>query len=309
MSGWSTTLPRQLDQVSDAFGITEVRNPGFLESARQTGFVWTVQAGVVCLAMNRKYVGIARDNPDVVALIVPPALAGREIVEGKALVVCEKADQLYHHLHLTQLAAPEVDDVEIDATALIDASAVLRGRVRIGAGARVGPRVVINGPVEIGADVRIDAGAVVGCEGLYAKIILGVRRHVPHFGGVTIGEGAFIHAGAVIVRSAVSGEATRIGKGAHVGILSNIGHDVQVGEAATISSNVVIAGRATVGARAWIGASATVSNMVAIGDGAEVRLGAVVIQDVAAEGDVSGNFALAHGKNMKRFLKDNRNEP
>lgn len=309
MSGWSTTLPRQLDQVSEAFGITEIRKPDLLEQARQTGFVWTSQPGVVCLAMNRKYVAIARDNPDVVAIIIPPALIGREAVDGKALIVCEKADQLYHHLHLDQLPETERDDVEIDETAFVDASAVLRGRVRIGPRVRVGPRVVINGPAEIACDVRIDAAAVVGCEGLYAKSILGVRRHVPHFGGVAVGEGAFIHAGAVIVRSAISGEATRIGKGAHIGILSNIGHDVQVGEAATISSNVVIAGRATIGARAWIGASATVSNMVEIGDGAEVRIGAVVIQDVPAGGDVSGNFALAHGRNMKRFLKENRGEP
>jgi len=309
MSGWSTTLPRQLDQVSEAFGIAEIRSPGMLESVRQTGFVWTARPGVVCLAVNRKYIAIARDNPDVVAIITPPALAARETVEGKAMVVCDKADQLYHHLHLNQLPEPERDDIEVDDTAFIDASAVLRGRVRIGSGAHVGPRVVINGPVEIGRDVRIDAGAIVGCEGLYAKVILGVRRHVPHFGGVIVGDGAFIHAGAVIVRSAVSGEATRIGKHAHVGILGNIGHDVQVGEAATISSNVVIAGRATIGARTWIGASATVSNMVVIGDGAEVRLGAVVIQDVPAGGDVSGNFALPHGRNMKRFLKDNRDEP
>ncbi|MGQ4660272.1 DapH/DapD/GlmU-related protein [Lysobacter sp. F6437] len=309
MSSWSTPLARLLEQVSVAFGISEIRDPEVLGLARQTGFVWTAQAGIVCLAMNREYLATARDNPDVVAIILPPALAGRETVAGKALIACEKADQLYHHLHLGQVVEPQVDAREVDVTAFIDASAVLRGDVRVGPGAHIGPRVVINGPVEIGRDVRVDAGAVVGCEGLYAKTILGVRQHVPHFGGVSIGEGAFIHAGAVIVRSAVRGEATRIGKDAHIGILSNIGHDVQVGEAATVSSNVVIAGRATVGARAWIGASATVSNMVVVGEGSEVRLGAVVIQDVPAKGDVSGNFALPHGRNMKRFLKENRDEP
>jgi UDP-3-O-[3-hydroxymyristoyl] glucosamine N-acyltransferase len=296
-----------LDPIREAFGIVEIRRPERLQAARQTGFVWTAREGVVCLAMNRRYFDLARANGAVAAIIIPPALAPREDARDQTVIVCEKADQLYHHLHQQQSREEGPDCFDIDPEAHVDPSAVLRGRVSIGAGARIGPRVVITGPAAIGREVRIDSGAIIGCEGLYAKQILGVRHHITHLGGVDVGDGAFIHAGAVIVRSAVLGEATRIGARAHVGILSNIGHDVQVGEAATISSNVVIAGRASVGARAWIGASATVSNMVEIGRDAEVRLGAVAIQDVPAGADVSGNFALPHARNMKRFLKDSRN--
>lgn len=309
MSCWLPNLPQTLDQITDAFGISDIRRPERLQAVRQTGFVWTAREGVVCLATNRRYLDTARDNPGVVAIIVPPSLAAREDAAERAVIVCDKADQLYHHLHRLQPEDTPVDRIELDPGASIDPSAVLRGDVCVGAGARIGARVVINGPATIGRDVRVDAGAILGCEGLYAKRVLGVRQHMPHFGGVEIGEGAFIHAGAVIVRSAIRGECTRIGARAHIGILSNIGHDAQVGEEATISSNVVLAGRAIIGPRVWIGASATVSNMVQIGADAEVRLGAVVVQDVPVGGDVSGNFALAHGRNMKRFLKDSRNEP
>ena len=90
--------------------------------------------------------------------------------------------------------------------------------------------------------------------------------------------------------------------------MCNVGHDVEIGEEASISSNVVIAGRARIGKRTWIGASATISNMVRIGDDAEVRIGAVVIQDVADGGDVSGNFARKHAGNIKRYLKEVRDE-
>lgn len=308
MSGWSTAVPQLFEQAADAFGIIELRHPERLAAVRQTGFVWTARAGVVCLAMNRGYLRIARQNPDVVAVIVPPALAARETLEGAALIACEKADELYHHLHMTQLVDADADDIQVDANAVVDPSAVLRGRVRVAAEARIGPRVVISGPVEIGRGVRVDPGAVVGCDGLYAKRILGVRQAMPHFGGVLLDEGVHVHAGAVVARSAIRGEVTRIAKAAHVGILSNVGHDVQVGESATISSNVVIAGRATIGARAWIGASATISNMVSIGNDAEVRLGSVVIQDVPAGSDVSGNFASTHARNMKRYLRESRNE-
>lgn len=306
MSGWSEKLRQVLERGRDDFGIGEIRNAGRLDDARQTGFVWTRQPGVVCLAANRAWFTQARDNPDVVAIIAPSAVASRERAEDKTVVVCEQADQLYHFLHATQPAATAEDALDIDSTASIDPSAVLRGAVRVEAGVRIGPRAVISGPVVIRHDARIDAGAIIGCEGLYAKLVLGSRLHMPHYGGIEIGAGAFIHAGAVIVRSAVKGEATRIGERAHVGVMTNVGHDVEIGEAATISSNCVLAGRARVGARAWIGASVSVSNMVEIGDDADIRIGAVVIRDVPAKGEVSGNFAMAHARNMKRFLKDGR---
>ena len=307
MTAWEGGLANALVAARGAFGIGEADAGAWqaLGQARQTGFVWTRQRGVVCLAADKRYLAIALDNSSVVAVIVPRALAGSD-PRGRALIVAERPEELYHHLHATQRFAGSAAEPQVDPAAMVDASAVLRGDVRIGPGSSIGPRVVIDGPVRIGANVRIEAGAIVGCDGLYAKNVAGERMHIPHFGGVDVADDAYIHAGAVIVRSAVRGEATRIGRGAHVGVLSNIGHDVEVGEDATISSNVVVAGRARIGARAWIGASAVISNMLRIGDGAEVRIGAVVIQDVPDGGDVSGNFARGHAGNMKRYLKELR---
>lgn len=307
MSHPPLNVQRALDDASDRFAI-QVRHPAALEGARQTGFVWTRQPGVVCLAMSRDYLGQAQQNPDVRAIVVPPAVAGHCVDQTKTLIVCDRADELFHHLHLSQAPCADTaqDRLEIDDTADVDASALLRGHVRIGAGARIGPGVVISGPASVGRDASIEARAVIGCDGLYAKTVLGVRRHMPHFGGVEIGDSSRILAGAVVVRSAIHGEVTRVGAGACVGVLSNIGHDTTIGDGATISSNVVVAGRSTVGAHAWIGASATISNMVDIGERAEVRLGAVVLQDVPPGGDVSGNFARSHAANMRRFLEDIR---
>lgn len=309
MMAWDGGLAGELAAAKDAFGIREPDEAArqALALARQTGFVWTRQQGVVCLAADRRYLAMALDNPSVVAVVVPTAFAGID-PQGRAVIVAERSDELYHHLHATQRFAESGAAPDIDPSASVDPSAVLRGEVRVGAGTSIGPRVVLDGPVRIGANVRIEAGAILGCDGLYAKQVAGKRLHMPHFGGVDVADDAFVHAGAVVVRSAIRGEATRIGRGAHVGVMSNIGHDVDVGDDATISSNVVVAGRARIGARAWIGASAAISNMVSIGDGAEVRIGAVVIRDVPAGGDVSGNFARGHAGNMKRYLKESRDE-
>ena len=127
MSGWSEKLRQVLERGRDDFGVSEVRNPGRLDAAQQTGFVWTRQPGVVCLAANRAWFAQARDNPDMVAIIAPPAVADREQAADKAVIVCEQADQLYHFLHATQPAATAEDALDIDSTASIDPSAVAPG--------------------------------------------------------------------------------------------------------------------------------------------------------------------------------------
>lgn len=302
-AGWRDGLHDVVESLGEAFGPLEVRNAGALEGVRQTGFVWTRQPGVVCLATNRGYFAQAAVNPCARAIVAPLTAISGEIPRDKAIIISDRAEELYLHLHATQ--SPDIGDDawEIDESALVDATAILRGRVRIEAGARIGPRAVVSGPATVRRGACIDAGAIVGCEGLYAKTVQGERVHMPHFGGVEIGERAYIHAGAVIVRSAIRGESTRIGKAAHVGVMANVGHDAEVGEAATLSSHCIIAGRARIGAHAWVGASATISNAIRVGDHARVRLGAVVIRDVPERGDVSGNFAVEHARTLRNHLK------
>lgn len=297
-----TGLGDLLAQPGGEFAILEVRNADALAEVRQTGFAWTRQEGVVCLAMNRDYFAQAAANPCARAIIAPTAAACDAIPRDKAVVICDHAEELYLHLHATQLPDVREDATDIDSSAVVDATAVLRGQVRIEAGVRVGPRAVISGPAVLRRGACIDSGAILGCEGLYAKQIRGERVHIPHFGGIEIGEQAYIHAGAVVARSAIRGEATRIAKGAHVGIMANVGHDAEIGEAATLSSHCVIAGRAQIGAHAWIGASATISNGIRVGEHARVRLGAVVIRNVPARGDVSGNFAVEHARTLRNHL-------
>jgi UDP-3-O-[3-hydroxymyristoyl] glucosamine N-acyltransferase len=296
-------LRDQLAQVGDTAGVFEVHNSQVLDEARQTGFAWTRQPGVVCLAMNRDYFAQAAANPCACAIIAPAAAVGNEAPQGKALIIGDRAEELYLHLHAAQLPDHDGDLPEIDDSASVDTTAVLRGCVRIEAGVRIGPRAVISGPAIVRNGAHIDAGAIVGCEGLYAKTVRGTRVHMPHFGGVEIGERAYIHAGAVIARSAIRGEVTRIGNDAHIGVMANVGHDAEIGEAATLSSHCVIAGRARIGAHAWVGASATISNAVRVGDHARVRLGAVVVRDVPERGDVSGNFAVEHARTLRHYLK------
>jgi UDP-3-O-[3-hydroxymyristoyl] glucosamine N-acyltransferase len=303
--GWETAPLEFLEKAADEFDIAELRNEAAVGRVRQTGFAHTRRDGVICLAMNREYLAQAIDNPCICAIIAPPAVVGAEgVPTDKALVVTPRAEELYLYLHAEQRPDPEENVLDIHPSAIVDASAMLRGRVQVGARVSIGPRVVITGPATVGAGACLDAGVIVGCDGLYAKTVRGRRLHIPHFGGVDIGEDAYLHAGAIVARSALRNEVTRIGRAAHLGIMANVGHDSEIGDAATLSSHCVIAGRARIGAKAWIGASAVVSNAVRVGEGARVRLGAMVIRDVPGGASVSGNFAVDHARTLRRYIED-----
>lgn len=305
---WEPSPRENLSTHAEVLGISEIRTPQALELARQTGFVWTRQAGVVCQAANRQYLELALANPDVIAVVTKPGVVshGDDLPGHRCLVVCDDPEQVYLRLHIDMKPKADSASPRIDPSARVDPSAILIGDVVVEADATIGPRVVATGPIRIGAGAHIEAGALLGCEGLFAKTVAGRRVHIPHHGGVDIGDRSYIHSGAVIVRSAIAGENTIIGEESHIGIMANIGHDAMVGARTSISSHVVIAGRARIGEDAWIGASAVVSNEVVVGAGARVRIGAVVVRNVPPDGDVSGNFARSHTLAMKAYLRESQ---
>ena len=97
-----------------------------------------------------------------------------------------------------------------------------------------------------------------------------------------------------------------IGDHAIVGIASTIGHEAHLERNCVVSGNCVIARRARIGEGAWIGTSATVREYVRIGARASVKAGSVVIEDVAEEAEVSGNFAGPHRKRLLQYLRDKK---
>jgi UDP-3-O-[3-hydroxymyristoyl] glucosamine N-acyltransferase len=293
--------------------VSEMRDGSIslLEIVSQTGTVWSTAPGTVCQASSANYLAAALENDNVVAVIADARLAkvhGRSI--AKPIIFSHAPEQLFLRAHLTRLhegrAIPDFASGRGDKTDICD-SAVLKGPIALADRVRIGPNATIIGPAVIGEDVSIEANVVVGATGLYAKNIDGRLTNMPHFGGVRIDAGAAILSGAVVVKSAYFGSWTTIGSHAHIGVQSNLGHDVTVGPRTRISSNVVISGRARIGADCWIGASTCIANGLSIENRASVKIGSVVIANVAAEQAVSGNFALDHRRNLlrhARILKD-----
>jgi carbonic anhydrase/acetyltransferase-like protein (isoleucine patch superfamily) len=119
----------------------------------------------------------------------------------------------------------------IDPEAYVHPDAVLIGDVRIAARASVWPGAVLRGDssyIEVGEETSIQDGTVVHCSDGNPTVV--GRRctvgHNVHLEGCTIGDGALIGSGSVVLNFAT------------------VGDDALVGAGAVVSNNVVVPARA-----------------------------------------------------------------
>jgi carbonic anhydrase/acetyltransferase-like protein (isoleucine patch superfamily) len=118
-----------------------------------------------------------------------------------------------------------VPDIHPDAYVHPDATVI--GNVTLGAGASVWPGAVLRGDsdrIVVGARTSIQDGTVVHCSyGEPTLIGAGcVVGHVVHLEGCTVGDGALIGSGSVVLNRAV------VGAGALVGANAVVANDVVV---------------------------------------------------------------------------------
>ena len=104
----------------------------------------------------------------------------------------------------------------------------------------------------------------------------------------TIGGGADVAGGVVVLAGAVVSVDVRLGPHSQVHYGATIGHDTVLGRCATVLPGANVAGAVGIGEAATIGSGAVVLQGLTIGDGATVGAGAVVTRDVAPGTTVVG---------------------
>ncbi|EMP55934.1 pilin glycosylation protein [Marinobacter santoriniensis NKSG1] len=164
------------------------------------------------------------------------------------------------------------------------------------------PNLLSNGPWKVLGDTRelmtnlaeFD-GLVVGIgnnairankQALFANMNINIVSIVHP--SATVSVHAVIGAGTVIFANAAVNTCAVIGEGVIVNTGAVIEHDCWVGNFSHISPNAVLAGGAKLQKKAWLGACASVRQLLEIGEGAVVGMGAVVTKDVAAGTIVAG---------------------
>ncbi|WP_422420014.1 DapH/DapD/GlmU-related protein [Pseudomonas sp. GZD-222] len=259
---------------------------------------------VYCQALH--YLQKAAKNPHISAVVCPPALAVELADTGKAIIIADDPRHTFFELYLRLKVSGDIlpqMDFGIGEDCRIHPSAVVSPKTKLGNRVVIGAHSVIEDYCELGDDVEIAANVVIGAEGLLTlRQADGRLLRVSHAGGVTISEGCQVLSGAVIAKSLFR-RFTFIGPHSQVGIMTNIGHGAHVGKACVVSGNSVIAGRSRLEDRVWVGTSASVAQGLVVGEGAQIKMGAVVVADVPPGAVMSGNFAVNHRVNMARYLK------
>lgn len=300
-----------IESAAADFRLVNIHAPQWLERIKQTAFCWTTSPGAICLAINKKYFQQAYDNHNVVAIVAPPSAVLKQGPE-KSIVVVEKAADFFYYLHNQAMhkISGHPDNFftpRIAKSATIAETAIIGKHVAVGENVSIGHGCIILDHTVIGSDTVVGPKCTIGVDGFFSKRINGRKEHLKHFGGIRIGSNCLLHSGITISRSVNYGEYTEIKDSVHIGHKSVIGHDCSIGQGTDISVMAIIAGRVTIGKDCWIGAKTSISNACQIAEGASVRIGSVVITDVPANAEVSGNFAVAHQRNLSRFLKERKN--
>ncbi len=283
-------------RLSDYFGPDEIIRDGFFFDL---GHADSSLAGTMAYCESVHYLEVANANPNVSCVLVKPELVAKAW-SGKAVVALVNPRNAFYRLHERLDSSPRPDGT------IIHPSATISPKAKIGKGVIISERVVIGSDIEVGDGTFIDAGAILGAEGILYVKEGGDNFRIRHRGGVNVGCHATILANAVVVRAIHPGQPTVVGDNAIVGIASTIGHEAILERNCVISGNCVIARRAWIGEGAWIGTSAMVREYVRIGARASVKAGSVVIEDVPECAEVSGNFAVPHGRRLLQFLRDKK---
>jgi UDP-3-O-[3-hydroxymyristoyl] glucosamine N-acyltransferase len=181
----------------------------------------------------------------------------------------------------------------------IHPTAVVSPKSWIGDRVEIAPHAVIEAYSAVDRDSFIGPGAIVGAEGLQVFATGEGATFVRHAGGVRVGRSVVLLANAVISK-AVRPIFTEIGEYCSISLLTGIGHESRLGARCSLASNVVVGGSVTMKDDVWVGPSACIKDGVSIGARARILLGSVVVKDVADGEVLSGNFAIAHHRNLRR---------
>ena len=288
--------PRSAFQASAVFGDACQRDAAF----RNTDFAHGDSEQILCLAMGKKYVKVANDNPNVSCVVTLPELAG-ELRSDVGVVVADQPDQVFYTAHNQlfdvggfRIAFPDF----ADPSAEIHPTAVIEPGCWIGANVVIGAQAVIHTGTLIEDDVTIGAGALIGIEGHFTKRFEGRAVPVRHAGGVRIGKASTVAAGGLVQR-ALHQTMTEIGTQTFLAPAVHISHGVRVGDHCTIAGSSQIAGYTTIGNEVWIGPSCVVGNLLTVGDRSRIEIGSVVVKSLAEGSRVSGFFAGPHTKMLR----------
>jgi len=291
-------------ELGDFFDKTQIKRDCYFETTYSPHHSTNKS---IAYATSEPIVYKLNKDENVVAIIILESLVSF-VDKNKGIVVSQNPQKTYYELHNDLVRRSMIRLLEknhIDETAKIANSACISENVWIGKNVKIGIGVIIKDNTYIEDNCVIDDYTVIGSGGMQNSTIDNETFFVERAGGVHIGRNSHILTGSIIQKP-YHAFFTRVGDNTKISNRTVIGHGVQIGSNVMISGNSMVSGNVIIGNSVWIGPSSTIRDGIKIGSNAKIRLGSVVLTDVAENEDVSGNFAYNHNKNLLNYLKRKR---
>jgi UDP-N-acetylglucosamine acyltransferase len=159
-------------------------------------------------------------------------------------------------IHPTAIIHPDAkiaEDVEIGPYVCIE------GPAEIGSGCVVQAHAILTGRVRLGNDTRIGHGAILGAASQH------LSYPPDHPGEVVIGNSNTIREMCTIHRSTAEGGATRMGNHNYLMAGTHLGHDVELGDRVIIANNALLGGCVRVADGVFIGGGCVFHQHIRVG--------------------------------------------
>lgn len=258
----------------------------------------------ICYAVSLAGINKINKNSSITSVITTKGLA-KNVEKSKGVVIAERPDVEYYKLHNELFLTGGMTLAQgqsIASSAHIEEGVILPDHLVVGERVVVEKGAIIEDYTVIGDDAYIGQAAVLGARGMQNLKVNGERQQVLFAGGVRIGSGCEVLSHAIIQKP-YQCFYTEIGCGTQVSVKSSIGHGSFVGAECMIAGGVTVSGNVILGEKVWVGPGSVIADGLSIGDLAKVRIGSVVVKDVPAGAEVSGNFAIPHKVNVRNFTK------
>lgn len=253
----------------------------------------------------------ALNNPNISCVLVKPEFADKVPSHIKGVFACSSPKAALFEIH-NALAKEESYvgpsfPTKIGKNCSISPLAVIpEQNVIIGDDVTIEPFVVIRERTTIGSRVIIRTGAVIGYKSFNFSLRNGEIFAVEDTAAVEIQDDVELFEHSCVERSVFPWEKTVVGQGSKIGCQCSIGHGSHLGINVMMAGIAGCCGNCRIGNYVWIGSSAIISNRIVIGDNARITLGSVVVRNIPAGAEYTGNFAIPHRQFMKNYMSSLR---
>lgn len=186
----------------------------------------------------------------------------------------------------------------------IEPNVIIGDNVNIGENCIIKAGTIINSNVAIGNQAIVRENAVIGGSGFgFERDENSIPIHIPHLGGVIIGNNVEIGALSTIVSGTI--EPTIIEDYTKIDDHVHIAHNCHIGKRCLITACAEVSGSVKIGDDTWLGPNCSIINGITIGKNCFIGIGAVVKKSVSDDQIVSGDPArpLEEIKEEKDLMK------